>query len=57
MPGGSSGGPRAVTDFHLAQPPEPATAATATAAIARRRPEIRITPEELHEIELAGEEA
>ena len=55
MPGGSSGGPRAVTDFHLAQPPEPAAAATA--AIARRRSEIRITAEELYEIELAGEEA
>ena len=45
---------QAVTDFHLEQPPEPAVAA---AASLRRRAEIRITPEELHEIELAGEEA
>ena len=45
---------QAATDFHLQQPPEPTLA---TAATLRRRTEIRITPEELHDIELAGEEA
>ena len=45
---------QAATDFHLQQPPEPTLAAAATL---RRRTEIRITPEELHDIELAGEEA
>ena len=52
---------QAVTDFHLAQPPEPAAAADGAAMVAasasRRQSAIRITPEELYEIELAGEEA
>jgi Asp-tRNA(Asn)/Glu-tRNA(Gln) amidotransferase A subunit family amidase len=47
---------QAVTDFHTQRPPEP----TETASLATLRssaPEIRVTPEELYELELAGVES
>lgn len=47
---------QAVTDFHTQRPPEP-TAAAGPAILRRAAPsEIRVTPEELYELELAGEE-
>lgn len=53
---------QAVTDFHLAQPPEPTDAGAAPAPGLRTLSggggeEIRISPEELYEIELAGVES